>query len=82
MKIALRSFILLSLVAIYPFIANASGPALLFSDLVNGPRTGLTDDKVTNQGAIITIWGRYLGSSQGNSKVFIGTSLIFLGDLF
>jgi hypothetical protein len=30
---------------------------LNFSDLSDGPRTGLTDGTVTNQGAIVTIWG-------------------------
>jgi len=49
-------------------------PALFFSDLNSGPNMGNTDTslrQVTGQeGAIVTIWGARLGSSQGGSQVF------------
>ena len=40
----------------------AATPVLHFSDITDGPTTGLTDDKVSNQGAIVTIWGVNLGT--------------------
>jgi hypothetical protein len=46
-----------------------AAPVLYFSDITSGPKTGLTDDQVTNQGAIVTIWGAGLGSSQGDSTI-------------
>jgi hypothetical protein len=45
-------------------------PVLYFSDLISGPKTGLGDGK--GSGAIVTVWGRNLGISQGTSKVYIG----------
>lgn len=53
--------------------ASAASPALFFSDLIDGPNVGLTDDQVSNQGAIVTIWGHNLGSSQRTSKVYVGS---------
>jgi hypothetical protein len=50
-----------------------AAPMLNFSDLVKGGRTGLTDGSVANQGAIVTIWGNNLGSTQGTSKVYVGS---------
>ena len=50
----------------------AAAPALNFSDLVNGPKSGLNDG--LGQGAIVTIWGNNLGSSQGSSKVYFKDS--------
>ena len=50
-----------------------AAPALFFSDLIDGPNVGLTDDEVANQGAVVTIWGHGLGSSQGTSKVYVGS---------
>ncbi len=55
-----------------PSLAGAAEPVLFFSDLVDAPRVGLTDAQVTNQGAIITIWGNNLGTTQGTSKVYVG----------
>lgn len=53
---------------------SAPPPALNFSDIVDGPSTGLGDDK--GSGAIVTIWGNNLGSSQGgNSMVTFTDSL-------
>lgn len=49
-------------------------PVLFFSDLTSGPRTGNTDSSggrtPGQDGAIVTIWGRNLGSTQGGSKVY------------
>lgn len=63
--------IVLSLVMMImvPLLAWA-GPVLNFSDLDSGPKTGNTDG--VGSGAIVTIWGNNLGSSQGASKVYVG----------
>jgi len=48
-------------------------PVLFFSDLASGPRTGNSDTsggRSGQDGAIVTIWGRNLGSGQGSSKVY------------
>ena len=50
----------------------ASLPILNFSDLINGPKSGLGDG--LGEGAIVTIWGNNLGSSQGTSKVYFKDS--------
>lgn len=47
--------------------ADPPPPVLLFSDIISGPRDGLNDG--VGQGAIVTIWGKRLGSSQGTSRV-------------
>ncbi|MDP5129635.1 MAG: hypothetical protein NWQ54_02050 [Paraglaciecola sp.] len=41
----------------------ANEPVLAFSDLVNGPATGLGDG--LGEGAIVTVWGYHLGDEQG-----------------
>jgi hypothetical protein len=55
--------------------AQAAGPVLCFTDLTSGPKTGNTDTSLgqpANQdGAIVTVWGKRLGSSQGSSKIFV-----------
>lgn len=53
---------------------NASAaPVLNFSDIISGPDTGLDD--TLGSGAIVTIWGNRLGSSQGDSTLQVcGTS--------
>jgi hypothetical protein len=50
--------------------AHAATPVLHFSDLTSGPSTGLGDG--IGSGAIVTIWGVNLGSSQGTSTVTVG----------
>ncbi len=70
MKTLLNLFFLLSISLFFPFVAYASQPMLFFSDITSGPKSGLGDE--LGQGAIVTIWGTNLGSSQGNSKVYIG----------
>ena len=54
------------------FAATAYGatPVLHFSDLTSGPKTGLGDR--LGDGAIVTVWGINLGSSQGSSKIYCG----------
>ncbi len=52
----------------------ATDPVLFFSDLVSGPRTGnsdTSDGRSGLDGAIVTIWGRNLGGTQGSSKVYV-----------
>jgi hypothetical protein len=52
------------------------GPVLFFSDLASGPRSGNSDDSLgqtANQdGAIVTVWGKNLGETQGTSTVSVG----------
>ena len=50
----------------------AAGPVLNFSDLINGPKSGLNDG--LGEGAIVTVWGNNLGSSQGTSKLYFKDS--------
>ncbi len=45
-----------------------SAPALFFSDITSGPKTGGQD----NLGAFITLYGEGFGASQGGSTVTIG----------
>jgi hypothetical protein len=47
-------------------------PTLLFSDLISAPKSGLGDG--LGQGAIVTIWGKNLGATQGASKVYVKDS--------
>ncbi len=69
------SLMLLTAVLLMPWRAFA-GPILNFSDIDSGPKTGNTDSAggltSSQHGAIVTIWGNNLGSSQGVSKVYVG----------
>lgn len=47
-----------------------AAPLLNFSDIESGPKTGNSDG--VGSGAIVTIWGHNLGSTQGTSKVYVG----------
>ena len=53
-----------------------TAPHLLFTDLVVATNTGNSDTsfgQTANQdGAYVTVWGRRLGSTQGNSKITLG----------
>jgi hypothetical protein len=56
-------------------LANVN-PYLCFTDLTSGPSTGNGDTSQPGQvankdGAIVTLWGKHLGSSQGRSQVII-----------
>jgi uncharacterized protein (TIGR03437 family) len=53
-------------------IGTNGGPQLLFTDLVSGPSSGNSDTSKGNGGAIVTVWGRGLGASQGSSTLRIG----------
>jgi plastocyanin len=55
-----------------PFLAHAADPVLFFSDITSGPKTGLGDG--LGDGAIVTIWGCNLGSSQGSSQIYFKDS--------
>jgi hypothetical protein len=71
--VALSIFLSMSGSAISASTATAgTPPALFFSDLNVASNTGLTDGSVKNQGAIVTIWGTNLGSSQGTSTITVG----------
>lgn len=61
-----------------PAQSSADGgapPRLMFSDLESGPRKGNSDTSLGQvsgaNGAIVTIWGRKLGDSQGDSIVTV-----------
>ncbi|HBR79594.1 MAG TPA: hypothetical protein DEA46_04165 [Candidatus Moranbacteria bacterium] len=64
------SFVSILGVLIMVDIVEASSPILNFSDITSGPKTGNTDG--IGSGAIVTIWGNYLGSAQGSSKIYVG----------
>jgi hypothetical protein len=53
----------------------AASPVLHFSDITSGPKTGNTDGagglSSSQHGAIVTVWGNFLGATQGSSKIFI-----------
>lgn len=53
-----------------------NAPHLLFTDLVVATNTGNSDTsfgQTANQdGAYVTVWGRRLGNTQGNSKITLG----------
>lgn len=52
--------------------SSAAEPVLMFSDILNGPKSGLGDGR--GQGSIVTIWGNNLGSLQGDSRVYFKDS--------
>ena len=53
----------------------AAGPVLYFSDITSGPNSGNTDGagglSRLQHGAIVTVWGKNLGSTQGDSRVYV-----------
>jgi len=62
--------VLLTAFLLIPLRAMAA-PVLHFSDITSGPKTGNSDG--VGSGAIVTVWGNNLGSSQGSSKVYVGS---------
>ena len=42
-------------------------PVLLFSDLINGPKTGWNQSATL--GAVVTVWGFNLGTSRGSNYI-------------
>lgn len=69
-KFMLLMIFLMSYLLFNPLTVYALNPVLFFSDLVDGPKTGLGDG--LGSGAIVTIWGTNLGSFQGTSTVKVG----------
>jgi len=52
----------------------ATNPVLFFSDITSGPKTGNSDTssgRTGQDGTIVTIWGRNLGSTQSSSRVYV-----------
>lgn len=47
--------------------AQAGNPYLAFSDLVNGPSTGLGDG--VGSGTVVTLWGQFLGDNDDSGTV-------------
>lgn len=61
---------------VYVYAPTRSTPALAFTDLVRGPRTGNADTSqgqtANVNGAIVSVFGENLGTSQGSSTLTIG----------
>ena len=55
--------------------AASPPPRLFFSDLDSGPKSGNTDTSLGQtagqDGAIVSVWGAFLGRAQGDSKVLL-----------
>jgi len=70
-----KAFLAAILIAFFvlPVAGANSAPMIAFSDLINGPKSGLGDS--LGEGAIVTIWGHNFGSTQGASKVYVKDSL-------
>jgi len=60
------------LVTFATFASADSAPILRFSDLTNGPATGLNDG--VGSGSIVTIWGQHLGSNNSAELRFVDSS--------
>jgi hypothetical protein len=63
-------FLLTSLPLLQGIAHSADTPHLAFSDITSGPSSGNTDPY--GGGAIVTVWGENLGSSQGSSTITCG----------
>src|SRR5215470_16682428 len=71
-----------------PSSSSTASPVLYFTDLASGPRSGNGDTskgQVANQdGALVTVWGENLGTSQGTSTITLGgvtpTAIYFWGN--
>jgi len=66
-KIFLLTTLILMILTSYAFAAS---PALYFSDLVDGPKTGWNGS--TTKGAAITVWGKNFASSRGSNYITVG----------
>lgn len=64
----MKYLILIFIFALSPGVVFAS-PSLNFSDITQGPKTGLNDGY--GDGAIVTIWGNRLGDTQGSSTISV-----------
>ncbi|MCF6264656.1 MAG: hypothetical protein L3J24_13865 [Xanthomonadales bacterium] len=65
--------ILLLLLVLVANSVLAAVPKLNFSDLISGPAAGLGDGN--GSGVIVTVWGQYLGETQGSSTLSFVDSL-------
>jgi len=63
-----RFVALMAILFIFSAAALAQAPVLFFSDLTSGPNSGGEN----NNGAYVTVYGNFLGSSQGNSTITVG----------
>lgn len=67
---------ILILLLFVPLTVIAAQPVLNFSDIDSGPKVGNSDGagglSSAQHGAIVTIWGNNLGSTQGKSKIYVG----------
>src|SRR5262249_49951334 len=56
--------------------APPASPVLYFTDLASGPRSGNRDtskgQSANQDGALVTVWGANLGTSQGTSTITLG----------
>lgn len=50
-----------------PLSGTSGAPIALFSDLITGPDTGIGDG--LGSGVIVTVWGQFLGATQGSSVI-------------
>lgn len=64
--------LLITLLGIFCATFATAAPRLHFSDLISGPAAGNTDG--LGDGAIVTVWGYGLGSSQGASRLYFKDS--------
>ena len=59
-----------------PGVSSLSAPVLYFTDLASGPRSGNGDtsrgQSANRDGALVTVWGQNLGTSQGTSTITLG----------
>src|SRR5215831_15160007 len=59
-----------------PEASSLSAPVLYFTDLASGPRSGNGDtsrgQSANRDGALVTVWGQNLGTSQGTSTITLG----------
>lgn len=67
-RTAIRLAALLAIIVSGTSGVARSAPALFFSDITSGPKTGGQD----NLGAFVTLYGEGFGASQGSSTVTIG----------
>ncbi|MFM9910548.1 MAG: choice-of-anchor Q domain-containing protein [Chitinophagaceae bacterium] len=73
----MRKLLLFAYAVLHYAIVSATNPVLCFTDLISGPSTGNSDNSHPGQiagqdGAIVTIWGKRLGSTRGSSQVLVG----------
>ncbi len=69
-KITIQVLTLLILLLGTTSCVRAAEPVIYFSDINSGPKNGNTDG--FGSGAIVTIWGVFLGANQSNSKIYVG----------